>query len=126
MSNFKKGQQIPQKRVESIVNDEARPEIASEGVNVAGVEEIIPMPAKIEVKTTPLKKKKAPGARESENNRIAKINKNVEAKKFEDKKNGVVKIKKEKVVVSNQPAVPAKRKVGRPKSTNKRSEEHTS
>ncbi len=114
-----KGQQIPQKRVESVVKIEARQEIASEGVNAIEVEEVIPMAVEMEVKKAPLKKKKAPGARASENKRISNINKNSKTRKEEDKKNGVVKVKKEKVVEVKEAAIPAKRKVGRPKMTHK-------
>lgn len=114
-----KGQSAPLIKVEPTVTDEARPEIASEGVNAIEVEEMVSSPIKIEVKGTPLKKKKTPSAREAEEIRISNINEHSKAKKEDNKKNGVVKVKKEKVVAVKEAVIPTKRKVGRPKMTSK-------
>jgi flagellum-specific peptidoglycan hydrolase FlgJ len=112
-------QEVPQVRVEPNVNDEARPEIASKGVKVDGVEEKVSSPAKIERKKAPLKKKKALGKKASVKKKKASINKGTKTRKEDDKEKGIVKVKKEKVVVISQPVVPVKRKVGRPRLTSK-------
>ena len=119
MSNLKKGQSAPLNKVEPKVKDEARPEIASEGVKVVDVEEVIPSPANIEVKKVPLQKEKPLGQRASRKKKIVNIKNGVESKKDANKKNGVVKVKSKKVVAFNEPKVSAKRKAGRPKMNDK-------